>query len=323
MDIYSYREKDISTNSGKLIHCGDSKEYLWYLEESEAMAVFFAGDEGDVSGTAICLGDFDGVHIGHRALFETAKKHGKWGALIFDRNIKGGYLLTTLAEKLRRLEAAGADYVVIATFCEKFSKRTPEEFAKFLKNTLRVSAVVAGYDYRFGRKAAGDTDELLRLCGELGIGAEIIEPVTIDDEPVKSTKIRELIKCGDIKTANSLLGYNYSVSGKVIKGLQNGRKMGFPTANVDYDYEKLLPLDGVYYGKVMEIDAVINVGKNPTFDAERRTVEAHIIDYNGDLYGEGITVEFIEKIRDDIKFEKIDELIKQIESDIDYVKGRK
>lgn len=322
MDIYSYREKDISINSGKLIHCCDSKEYLWYLEESNATAVFFAGDEDDISGTCICLGDFDGVHIGHRALFEAAKKHGKWGALIFDRNIKGGYLLTTLAEKLRRLEAAGADYVVIATFCEKFSQRTPEEFVKFLKNTLCVDAVVAGYDYRFGHKAAGDTVELLRLCGEQVIEVEIIEPVTFENEPVKSTKIRELIRCGDIERANRLLGYNYSVFGEVIKGLQNGIKMGFPTANVSYDCDKLLPPDGVYYGSTEGNRAVINIGKNPTFNAEERTLEAHIIDYYGDLYGSIITVEFIEKIRDDIKFDDINELIKKIQKDVEYVKGR-
>lgn len=323
MDIYYYLEKNKCSNSGKPILYGDCKSFVGFFEEDNACAIFVNGPVGKFSGTAICLGDFDGLHMGHRALFNAAKKYGKWGVLLFDRNIKGNFLLTPQTEKLQMLDLIGSDYAVIVEFSEKFSARTPREFVEFLKNILHVDTVIAGYDYRFGHKASGDTDELIRLCGEVGIGTEIVEPVTLDNEPVKSTKIRSLISSGDVDSANRLLGYNYSISGKVIKGLQNGRKMGFPTANIQYNHEKLLPCDGVYFGKVNGFDAVINIGKNPTFDAEERTIEAHLIDFKGNLYDQRLTVFFYEKIRDDIKFNNMNELVKQIESDINYVKGRK
>ena len=153
--------------------------------------------------------------------------------------------------------------------------------------------------------------------------AEIAEAECKDGKPVKSTKIREYIKNGDMIEANKLLGYNYIVSGRVEKGLGNGRKIGFPTANIEYDPEKLLPQDGVYHGQVLGKDAVINIGKNPTFDAKRRTIEAHIIDFDGDLYGEMIEVSFLKKTRDDIKFASEEELKKQIEEDVRNVKEDK
>ncbi len=321
MDIYCYFEKNMCSNSGKPICFGDTESFISLFEE-EATAVFVNGTVGDFSKASICLGDFDGVHMGHKALFDAAKEQGKWGVLLFDRNIKGIPLLTTQAEKLRILDKVGADYVIIAEFCEKFSHRSPEEFVDFLADTLKVDSVIAGYDYRFGYKASGDAQQLERLCAQKGIGSKIIKPVMILGEPVKSTRARELIKNGDILAANELLGYPYSISGKVEKGFENGRKMGFPTANIAYNYEKLLPPDGVYRGRAMGYPAVINIGKNPTLDAEKRTVEVHLIGFDGDLYEKSIKAEFFEKIRDDIKFESLDELSGQIEKDVDYVKER-
>ena len=142
-------------------------------------------------------------------------------------------------------------------------------------------------------------------------------------EAVKSRRIRPLLEKGDVASANSLLGYNYFLLGCVEKGLQNGTKMGFPTANIGYDEHKLLPSDGVYKGRI-EIDgkihkACINIGKNPTFSAEIRTVEVHIPNFDDDIYGKVVRVEFLEKIRDEIKFSSVEELIEQIKTDVECV----
>ncbi len=321
MDVYFYCEYNGCENSGKPVKLGRDSDYSNALK-GEAVAVL-GRETGDFSGSAICLGDFDGVHLGHSALFDVAKKYGKWGVLLFDRNTKGSTLLTTQAEKIERISKMGADFAVIVEFSEKFSHKSPEGFVCFLKNILNVDVLVAGYDYRFGYKAAGDKDKLIHLSEKYGLGIKIVDRVTVDGETVKSTKIRELIKNGNIVLANKLLGYNYFVSGIVEKGLNNGTKMGFPTANIVCFSDKLLPADGVYAGKCLGYDAVINIGKNPTFDAKKRTVEAHLIDYFGDLYEKDITVEITEKIRDDIKFQRIENLIEQIKNDIKCVKERK
>lgn len=321
MDIYFYCEKSDCINSRKPVLLGGCDEYIKAVKDG---AIALGGiSQGDFSDSAICLGNFDGVHLGHKALFDAAKKYEKWGVLLFDRNTKGSTILTTQPEKLKILSDLGADYAVIAEFSEEFSHKSPEEFVEFLKEILKVDAVVAGYDYRFGYKAAGDKKDLVRLSEEKGIIAKIVESVKIDGEAVKSTKIREFIKCGDVLCANKMLGYNYTVSGIVETGFKNGTKMGFPTANIAYPLEKLLPADGVYKGKVLGYDAVVNIGKNPTFEAEKRTVEAHLIGYEGDLYGREIEVEFISRIRDDKKFKNIEALIAQIEKDIKSIKERK
>lgn len=319
MKIYFFCEDNGCKNSGKPVLLGDANEYLRLLTDSCCAIGSTTIAENDFLDTAICLGGFDGIHKGHKELFDTAKSYGKWGVLLFDRNIKGNENLTTQREKMKLIKEYGADFVVIAEFSEKFSKRTPEEFVFFLENILKVSHIVCGYDYRFGYKATGDAKTLEKLSKKADV--TILEPVMQNAEPIKSTNIRSLIKSGDIISANELLGYNYTVSGIVEKGLGNGRKMGFPTANISYPDEKLLPQDGVYYGRMFGMSAVINVGKNPTFEAKKRTVEVHIPDFSKDIYGEFAEVEFLEKIRDDIKFDSIEKLIMQINKDIDYVKG--
>lgn len=315
MDVYLCGE-----NNEFPVYFGKSDEFLHLLLKGKKAHIPQKGKIGDFSRAALCLGYFDGVHIAHRSLFEKAKAKGRWGVLLFDRNVKGIPLLTTQYEKVSLIERSGADFVIIAEFSENFKNRSPYEFAEFLKNTLKVSGVVAGYDYRFGKSASGDAKILKKLSCDLGFSAEIVEAECEDGEPVKSTKIREYIKNGEMTEANKLLGYNYIVSGRVEKGLGNGRKIGFPTANIGYDPEKLLPQDGVYHGRVLGKDAVINIGKNPTFDAKRRTIEAHLIDYDGDIYGKMVEVSFLKKTRDDIKFATEEELKKQIEEDVRSVK---
>lgn len=320
MKIYFFCEENGKKNSGNPVCLGNANDYLHLLADGCSAVYGGEADEKILLDTAICLGGFDGIHRGHRALFDVAKSYGKWGVLLFDRNIKGNENLTVQSEKIKLIDEYGADYVVIAEFSEKFSKRTPVEFVQVLENILKVSHIVCGYDYRFGYMAEGDAVTLKELCKKAEV--TVLEPVLESGKPIKSTDIRSLIKNGDIIGANKLLGYNYQVSGMVEKGFGNGRKMGFPTANIAYGEEKLLPQDGVYYGKMFGMPAVINVGKNPTFNAEKRTVEVHIPDFSKGIYEEFVTVEFVEKIRDDIKFDSIENLIMQINKDIDYVKGR-
>lgn len=293
---------------------------IYFYSEENGIIEENGGKEEKYLGAAICLGGFDGIHKGHKSLFSEAEKCGKWGVLFFDRNIKGNENLTSQQEKISIIESYGADFVVVVEFSERFSKRSPEEFVDFLENTLKVSNIICGYDYRFGHKASGDANTLKNLCKNAKV--TVIEAVKSDEQPIKSTEIRELIKKGDIEKANMLLGHPFMISGRVEKGFGNGRKMGIPTANISYSDNKILPSDGVYYGTVNDMDAVINIGKNPTFNAKKRTVEVHIPEFAGDLYEKRIIVTLLGKIRNDIKFDSIEDLILQINKDIEYVKGR-
>ncbi len=275
---------------------------------------------GKSDGTTVCLGDFDGIHKGHRRVLAEAAKNGEWGTLLFTHNSKGEKEILTLSEKLVLLKKLGAKYAIVADFEEELKDKSPEDFAEILKKT-GISAAAVGYDYRFGRGASGDAKLLKELCEKKGIKVIVADAVIENGEPVKSAKIRELIKSGDIKEANRLMESPYIISGKVVKGRGNGRTMGFPTANIAFSEYKLLPKDGVYKGKVNGRDAVINVGKNPTFDAEKRTVEVHIPGERDDLYGEEITAEFTDRIRGEIKFKSKEELISRIKRDIESLGG--
>lgn len=277
---------------------------------------------GNSNGTAICLGDFDGVHKGHRRVFEEAAKTGDWGALLFTHNSKGEKEILTLSEKLALLKKLGAKYVLAADFEKELKSKSPGEFVQILES-FNVKTVAVGYDYRFGKDAKGDIGLLKELCKKRGIDVIVTEVFVDNGEPVKSTKIRGLIKNGDITEANRLLDSPYIISGKVVKGLGNGRLLGFPTANIAVSDYKLLPRDGVYKGKIGDKNAVVNIGKNPTFEAEMRTVEVHIIGEEKDLYGKEIAVQIIERIRDEIKFGKEEDLISQIKRDIESIKGEK
>ncbi len=320
MDIFGFCGQ---LNSGRIIVLGEfTGSAVRFFGENSPEPHVIAGGDYDFSGSAICLGDFDGVHLGHSSLFELAKKYGRWGVLVFDRSLKESKLLTTLEEKLNIIREMGADYAVIIEMSEAVAGSTPEEFADFLKSRIGAAAVVAGYDYRFGKGASADAETLVRLCEERQMTAEIAEVVTHSGVAVKSTNIRKLIEAGELEAAARLMGRHYSVSAQVQKGLQNGRKMGFPTANIEIRSEKLLPPDGVYYGKVCGRDAVINIGRNLTFGAEKRTMEAHIPGFDGNVYGATVTAELIEKIRPVMRFESVDDLINQIKKDVEYIRRK-
>lgn len=273
--------------------------------------------------SALCLGNFDGVHLGHRRLFDAAKNYGVWGVMVFEEGFKNETVLTTLSEKLDLIKNLGADYVITVKPTEEFLNIEGDRFYQILAETYNVGMLVAGYDFRFGKGAKYSSCDLACWCKRDDIKVHIEDEFIKDESPVKSTLIRELILAGSVEKANELLGRVYSVSGIVEKGLGNGRKMGFPTANVSYPKNKLLPSDGVYKGMIYWrgdcYDALINIGKNPTFDAEKRTVEVHIPNLSQDMYSQDLKVEFIKRIRGEIRFSSVEELIDQIKMDINLV----
>lgn len=284
-----------------------------------------------VPSCAMALGNFDGLHMAHTKIINSCidfskKNNLKSGVLLFENHTASLFketsmkLLTTLSEKFNILENIGVDFIYLMSFDEKVMKMSPYDFFEFLTDTLNAKALFAGFDYTFGYKAEGDSELLKKLSLQKNIYIDISDKIVLNNKIVSSTEIRALIEKGDIKSANDFLKRPYELFGKVISGKQNGRKMGLPTANIEYEKDKLLPPDGVYKGITVidftEYKSLINIGKNPTFNAEKRTVESHIPDFFGDLYGKEISVKFLEKIRDEKKFSSVDELIKQINNDI-------
>ena len=280
---------------------------------------------------ALALGNFDGLHKAHIKIIKDCVVYAKAnklksGVFLFENHTdevckgKKVELLTTLAEKISIIKSLGADFIFVKHFDEETMNMNPLNFFSFLCERLLAKALFAGFDYTFGKGAKGDAKFLLQKGREYGVYLKISEEIKISDAPVKSNTVRVFIKNGEIEKANEYLGRRYFVSGAVSYGKQNGRRMGFPTANIDYDKNKLLPPDGVYRGvakvEEKEYPALINIGKNPTFDAELRTVEAHLLNFTGDLYGKNITIEFDSKIRNEIKFNDIEELKEQIKRDI-------
>ena len=280
---------------------------------------------------AIALGNFDGIHLAHRQIIKNCVDYAKNNnlkscVLLFDihtdsllkkREIK---LITTLEEKKIILKNLGIDFLLVREFNEETMKMSGEEFLDFLKCNLRVKAIFAGYDYTFGHKAMWGASFLEKFGKENDIYTDIVSEIDVDKKPVSSTDIRELIKNGDMISAKRQLGECYFLMGRVVFGKQNGTKMGIPTANISYDSNKLLPKDGVYKGNI-QIDeknykCLINIGKNPTFNAKTRTVEVHIPDFSDVIYEKNIIVSFEKRIRDEIKFSKVLDLVERINEDL-------
>lgn len=280
--------------------------------------------------TVIALGNFDGLHLAHMAIIKRCHDYArandlKCGVLLFNEHTKRTIknrnvpVITQENQKLDLLSNADIDFVYMRDFDKAFMQLTPEQFVRRLIDILHCEAVCVGYDYRFGYKAQGDVTLLKKLCDENGITAIVTDEIDHDGVAIKSTAIRDFIKAGSVRHAASMLGRPFAIEGMVVKGLQNGRKLGFPTANISYKSNTLLPHNGVYAGytyvKGNKYKSVINVGNNPTFNADKITIESYIPGFNGDLYNEVARVEFVKRLRGDKKFDSIDELKAQIERD--------
>lgn len=274
--------------------------------------------------SVIALGNFDGVHKAHAKVISNCVSYAKdkalkSGVLLFKNSVKPVKSLSTVEERIKEIEKLGVDFVYLVSLSDEFRKKSPSQFVEFLKNDLNTKAISVGYDYRFGYNAQGDIDTLCDLGNDMGIEVFVCPMQTEKGVVISSTNIRECIKNRDFSMAEALLGRPYSIWGKVEKGFGNGRKLGVPTANIPDKGDRLLPCDGVYAGYLRHNEklykAVINIGKNPTFDGKERTVESHLIGEEIDLYGTETEIIFKSFIREEKKFSDKEELKLQIEKD--------
>lgn len=289
----------------------------------------------NVENPVVTTGTFDGVHIGHQKIIEqinslAADFGGESVLLTFfphprmvlfpdDDSIK---MINTQAEKIEQLRKSGLQHLIIYPFTKEFSRMNYIEYVRdILVNGIGIKQLVIGYDHQFGRNREGSFEQLEELAPIYDFEVKEISVQTIDDVNISSTKIRKAIEDGDIQTVTKYLGYRFQLSGLVIEGNQNGRKLGFPTANITpIDSYKIIPGDGVYAVKVHHMhkvyDGMLNIGVRPTITGgENHTIEVNIFDFQEEIYGDKIDIEFIERIREELKFNSAQDLTEQLEKD--------
>lgn len=279
----------------------------------------------------VTSGTFDGVHLGHQKILSRLKELAKrkqgetvlltyWPhpRLILQPEDKSLRLLTTLTEKVKLLEELGVDHLIILPFTKELSQMSSEEFIReILVNKIQTKTLVIGYDHKFGKNREGSFEYLQSHSHLFGFDMEEIPRQDVDDLAVSSTKIRTALAQGDISTATKYLSRPYMLTGKVVKGQQIGRSIGFPTANIQVEDEyKLLPRDGAYavYAEVGNVryKAILNIGDRPTVDGKKKTIEAHLIDFEGDVYGQYLPIYFKEFLREEERFESLNALKNQL-----------
>jgi riboflavin kinase/FMN adenylyltransferase len=283
--------------------------------------------------TIVTIGTFDGIHIGHKKILKNlitnAREEGKKSVLLTffphprmvlqkDKTI---LLLNTLDEKSVLLEKMGLDFLIIHPFSKEFSRLTALEFVRdILVNKLNTSRLIIGYDHHFGKNREGNIHQLKEYSLLYDFKIEEIPAQDIDDVSVSSTKIRKALKEGNLKTANNYLGYYYMLSGTVVNGKKLGGTIGFPTANIEIkEPYKLIPSTGVYIIRTRIngdlYNGIMNIGFNPTVLGKHQTIEAHLFDFNENIYGEKIKIEFLYFLREEQKFKSVEELVTQLNID--------
>ncbi len=290
--------------------------------------------KGQIRNPVVTLGNFDGIHIGHQRIFQkvidNAKRmNGESVVITFDPHPlkilspeQCPPLLTPFRKKMMFMEKTGVEKVLCIRFTKAFSEMAPHDFIKqILMEKIHAKKIIIGYNYRFGKGKSGTADSLKKICSSFGIEVEVVDALVVDDIPVSSSKIRELIRDGEVEKASKLLGRDYLVIGRVIHGTQRGHNLGFPTANIEM-IEELYPKPGVYAVKVewhrQVLNGLANLGFNPTFGVQRLSLEVHLLNFNQDIYGDELQVSFIRRIRDEIRFSSLKELIDQIKRDIEW-----
>jgi riboflavin kinase/FMN adenylyltransferase len=268
---------------------------------------------------AVAVGTFDGVHRGHLRVIDAARSAGlRTGVVTFDphpRVVLGGHveLLATLQRRLELFDEAGVDDVLVLEFDDRLASLQPDEFAERMLRGIGAETVAAGETFRFGRGREGD----LGLLERLGFDVRRVPLV----ENVSSSRIRQLVHGGEPERAATLLGRPPEVEGIVVRGDGRGRELGFPTANLDVPDGLLVPPDGVYAGWTRDRRAAISIGTNPHFDGVERRVEAHLLDFDGDLYGDRLLVELWSGIREQRRFDSLEELVAAIDDDVERARG--
>jgi riboflavin kinase/FMN adenylyltransferase len=296
----------------------------------------------DLGGTVVTIGNFDGVHAGHRAVLgavvERARAQGLTAvAITFDPHPvqvlfpeRAPALLTSLDQRAELISALGVDAVLVLPFTLELAQWSPERFVReALVDALHAREVVVGADTRFGHRNSGDVNTLRALGAELGFAVRVLADV---EQPAgarwSSSGVRAALAEGDVEAAAAALGRPHRVGGTVVHGDHRGRELGFPTANLGPDTEGLVPADGVYAGWMLRLDlddpatrvlpAAVSIGTNPTFDGQQRRVEAYVLDRTDlDLYGERIALELVARLRPTLKFDSVEALVEQMSADVD------
>ncbi|HEY9723643.1 MAG TPA: bifunctional riboflavin kinase/FAD synthetase [Oscillatoriaceae cyanobacterium] len=294
--------------------------------------------ERELLPTVIAIGQFDGLHQGHQRVIACAQRLADAlgvSASVFtfiehprtilrpDRPVPQ---LTPWPEKLARLEKIGLDSCVAAHFTPDLAALAPEAFVtRILVGQLHARGVVTGFNFHFGHKAAGNPEVLKALGDQHGFPVHVVQPIEGEGAVVSSSRIRELLATGQLAEANALLGYDYTLSGKVVHGDQRGRQIGFPTANLEVAPDKLLPAFGVYACWVRIGDrryaGVVNIGQRPTFNPPKLMIEAHVFDFAGDLYGQTLELSLVARLRAEQAFPSIEALVEQIRADCRQARG--
>lgn len=277
-----------------------------------------------VTGTAVVIGKFDGVHKGHQALLDIARESAVKDGLVpiaftFTSKCEKGNI-TDDSHKAQLLEEGGIGAVFVQSLSQSFKATTPDGFVDILKNDFNARHIIIGFNFRFGKDRCGDAGTMAEICAKSGVKLTVAEPVIYENEPISSTRIKSALALGEVSKATAMLGRPFSVTAKVIGGKRLGRTIGFPTANIDTTECSLLPASGVYATSVRAAGsiypAITNIGVNPTVDSDGATKsETYIIGFEGDLYGDIITIEFSAKLRDEKTFEDIDCLADQLRED--------
>lgn len=290
------------------------------------------------SDNYVALGSFDGLHYGHLSLVRKTvelarEKNGKSMVFTYKNHPKTiikpdsvPKIIMDLDTKLEYLEEENVDIVILRSFTKKFMSMEAEDFIKLLCEDYNVKGIVVGFNFRFGHKNLGDINLLKNLQNKYGYELFIMEPYTYKGNAISSTRIRECILEGEVKEATNMLSKPYLIKGKVVHGKHLGRTIGVPTANLEFNDKMVIPGKGVYYtnvkynGKVFK--GITSVGNNPTVNGKELTIETFILDFDEMIYGEELKVYFIEKIRGEIKFDSLDELVAQIKIDEDFARSK-
>ena len=291
----------------------------------------------ELTGSYLTIGNFDGVHRGHQYLFhhlvdQARYAHRQAVVLTFDPHPKmvlhpdrrPFYLITSLEEKIRLIEAQGVDGLIIIPFNLDFAKTTAREFVcDLLWGKLRIKKILIGHDYTFGKGKEGNEAFLVDQGQKLGFDVEVMGAFQVEETIISSTRVRNAILDGNVKAATAWLGRPYNLVGRVVPGHNRGAGLGFPTANIEPEKE-LVPARGVYAAWARIDDqnygSVLNIGMNPTFEDNQLSIEVHILDFKGDIYGKTLEILFVEKLRDEKKFNGPAELIVQIRKDVEQAR---
>ena len=289
----------------------------------------------NISKSVVTIGNFDGVHKGHQVLIKKTVKFANENnlkSIVFtfenhpinyfkNKKIKN---IITNSEKISKIKKLGVDILIMIPFDSYMTKISPLEFIKeILIDKLDAKKIIVGHDFTFARRKEGNIKILKEMSFKYRFDLEIVNSIDINDIRVSSTHIRELVDNGDVDKVNKYLGYNFLIKGKIIKGKQLGRTIGFPTANIKINDNLLIPKKGVYVTSVYIDDNIYygatNIGYNPTVKGESLSIETNILEFSEDIYGKIIKLEFLERIRDEKKFNSIDELKLQLKKDTDYI----